>query len=41
MQHIKHHYYVSHTMINPTQVVPAGPELDPWEPHQRDQAFSS
>lgn len=23
--HIKRHYYFSHTMINPTQVVPAGP----------------
>ncbi len=26
--HIKRHYYFSHTGINPTQVVPAGPELD-------------
>ena len=26
--HIKKHYYVSHAHINPTQVVPAGPELD-------------
>ena len=28
MGHIKHHYYVSHTGINPSGVVPVGPELD-------------
>ncbi|HEY7771999.1 MAG TPA: glutathione S-transferase family protein [Marinagarivorans sp.] len=28
MDHIKRHYYYSHTMINPTQVVPVGPDLD-------------
>src|SRR5690554_2654111 len=28
MDHIKTHYYVSHTMINPTGVVPEGPEID-------------
>ncbi|RJG38624.1 glutathione S-transferase family protein [Motilimonas pumila] len=27
MYHIKRHYYFSHTMINPTQVVPQGPAL--------------
>ena len=26
--HIKRHYYYSHTMINPTQVVPEGPVID-------------
>ena len=26
--HIKRHYYFSHTMINPTQVVPKGPNID-------------
>ena len=26
--HIKRHYYISHTTINPTGVVPAGPEFD-------------
>jgi putative glutathione S-transferase len=36
MRHIKCHYYESHTMINPTGVVPAGPELDLWAPHGRD-----
>ena len=35
--HIKQHYYVSHTMINPTQVVPKGPVLDLNAPHGRDR----
>lgn len=26
--HIKRHYYYSHMMINPTQIVPLGPEID-------------
>jgi glutathionyl-hydroquinone reductase len=35
--HIKRHYYVVHTDINPTQIVPAGPELSNWfEPHGRE-----
>lgn len=34
--HIKRHYYFSHTGINPTQVVPKGPELDLDSPHGRD-----
>jgi len=37
MRHIKHHYYVSHDMINPTGVVPAGPRLDLWAPHGRNE----
>lgn len=35
MHHIKHHYYVSHTTINPSGVVPVGPELDLLAPHGR------
>ncbi|GAP74676.1 glutathione S-transferase, omega [Pseudoalteromonas sp. SW0106-04] len=35
MAHIKRHYYFSHTMINPTQVVPKGPVLDFSRPHNR------
>jgi putative glutathione S-transferase len=27
MHHIKHHYYVSHTTINPSGIVPAGPDM--------------
>ncbi len=33
--HIKAHYYGSHKTINPTGVVPAGPELDYAAPHDR------
>lgn len=36
MRHIKEHYYRSHKTINPTGVVPAGPELDFDRPHGRD-----
>ncbi|GAB3000423.1 glutathione S-transferase family protein [Psychrosphaera aestuarii] len=35
--HIKRHYYFSHTMINPTQVVPAGPAIDYTRPHNRNE----
>ncbi|MCA0937854.1 glutathione S-transferase family protein [Vibrio alginolyticus] len=35
--HIKRHYYFSHTGINPTQVVPNGPDLDLESPHGREQ----
>ena len=36
--HIKGHYYQSHSTINPTGVVPMGPEIDFLEPHGRDRA---
>lgn len=36
MHHIKDHYYRSHTMINPTGVVPVGPIVDLTAPHGRD-----
>ncbi len=35
MRHIKAHYYGSHTTINPTGIVPLGPELDYSAPHDR------
>ncbi len=35
MHHIKHHYYESHDTINPSGVVPVGPELDLGAPHGR------
>ncbi len=35
--HIKHHYYITHTDINPTRIVPVGPELDLNSPHNRDK----
>ena len=37
--HIKRHYYFSHTMINPTQVVPVGPFQDLSAPHTRDKNY--
>ncbi len=33
--HIKRHYYVTHTSINPTGIVPVGPALDLTAPHGR------
>ncbi len=36
MQHIKRHYYYSHDMINPTRIVPVGPEQNFDAPHGRD-----
>lgn len=35
MQHIKEHYFASHTSINPTRIVPLGPEIDFTLPHGR------
>jgi putative glutathione S-transferase len=35
MDHIKNHYYVSHMSINPTGIVPKGPEFDYSAPHDR------
>jgi putative glutathione S-transferase len=37
-EQIKSHYYVTHTSINPTQVIPRGPEIDFLEPHGRESA---
>lgn len=34
---IKRHYYVSQRTINPTQIVPVGPELDFASPHGREK----
>jgi glutathionyl-hydroquinone reductase len=34
--HIKHHYYRSHATINPTGIVPLGPELNLDAPHGRE-----
>ncbi len=35
LNHIKAHYYVTHTEINPTGIVPLGPVLDLTAPHGR------
>jgi|SRR5690554_722904 len=37
MQHIKEHYYRSHDMINPTRIVPLGPNQDLNAPHGREK----
>jgi putative glutathione S-transferase len=33
--HMKHHYYWSHTSLNPKRIVPLGPEINYNEPHDR------
>lgn len=40
MDHIKRHYYASHLHINPTGIVPKGPELDFTVPHDRARKFA-
>ena len=35
MKHIKEHYYGSHETINPSRVVPMGPDIDFTETHNR------
>ena len=35
-QHIKNHYYASHRTINPTGIVPLGPQQDFTGPHGRE-----
>ncbi|MBA5870037.1 MAG: glutathione S-transferase family protein [Nitrospira sp. CR2.1] len=36
VDHIKRHYYMTHDDINPTHIVPIGPQLDLESPHGRD-----
>jgi len=38
-KHIKQHYYYSHASINPTRIVPRGPELDFATPHGREKCL--
>ncbi|MBF2026811.1 MAG: glutathione S-transferase family protein [Oscillatoriales cyanobacterium C42_A2020_001] len=37
LEHIKRHYYMSQTAINPNRIVPKGPILNFWESHDRDR----
>lgn len=37
MEHIKNHYYESHETINPTRIVPIGPNFDYEKAHSRAQ----
>ena len=41
LTHIKHHYYGSHETVNPTLVVPLGPDVDFTSPHGRDALSKS
>lgn len=36
LEHIKRHYYASHESVNPTRIVPAGPDIDFLTPHGRE-----
>jgi len=38
-EHIKKHYYHSHRTINPTGIVPVGPDLELEAPHNREVLF--
>lgn len=37
--HIKAHYYASHESVNPTRIIPKGPQQNLLEPHDRDERF--
>jgi len=37
MQHIKDHYYASHETVNPTRIIPLGPDIDYALPHDRER----
>jgi len=37
VNHIKRHYYWSHTSINPTRIIPKGPQIDYQAPHNRNR----
>ena len=41
LDHIKRHYYVTHDDINPTRIVPIGPDLDLTAPHGRERLGES
>lgn len=36
MDHIKYHYFASHRSVNPTGIVPRGPEINFMIPHERE-----
>lgn len=35
LEHIKHHYYISHPQVNPSRIVPKGPIINFASPHER------
>jgi putative glutathione S-transferase len=40
LDHIKRHYYGSQRKVNPTGIVPLGPDIDFTAPHDRDRFVS-
>lgn len=40
MDHIKYHYFASHRSVNPTGIVPQGPDVDFMVPHGRQRSGS-
>jgi glutathionyl-hydroquinone reductase len=36
--HIRRHYYQTHDHLNPSRIVPRGPEIDWHAPHKRDRS---
>jgi putative glutathione S-transferase len=36
LDHVKRHYYMTHPQLNPSRLVPKGPALDFWRPHDRE-----
>jgi glutathionyl-hydroquinone reductase len=41
LDHIKRHYFMSHTSINPTRIVPEGPAIDFSLPHDRGRCSAA
>jgi putative glutathione S-transferase len=41
LDHIKRHYYMTHPQLNPSRIVPKGPALDFWRPHDREALLGS
>ena len=39
MDHIKYHYFASHRSVNPTGIVPKGPDIDFMHAHGREKNF--
>lgn len=37
MAQIKRHYFTTHDMINPSRIIPLGPDMNFREPHEREQ----
>jgi len=40
MDQIKRHYFTTHDHLNPSRIIPRGPDLDFTAPHHRDRPFA-